>query len=174
MIGILVGLALGNMTEWAVHKYVLHGMGKKKGSFWRFHWSDHHQTVRRNGHLDSDYRDLPFSWNAQGKEAAALLGGCLLVAPLFPVAPFLVGTLWYCAGNYWYKHRRSHLDPEWAREHLRWHWDHHMGKNQDANWAVTKPWSDFLMGTSTIDVDDADVLTRIFYLLKSSWSGLGV
>ena len=39
------------------------------------------------------------------------------------------------------------MDPEWARENLPWHYDHHMGPNQDANWCVTRPWFDDLMGT---------------------------
>jgi sterol desaturase/sphingolipid hydroxylase (fatty acid hydroxylase superfamily) len=27
------------------------------------------------------------------------------------------------------------------------HYDHHMGKNQDSNWCVTRPWFDWVMGT---------------------------
>ena len=33
------------------------------------------------------------------------------------------------------------------REHLPWHYDHHMGPNQEANWCVTRPWFDYVMGT---------------------------
>ena len=43
--------------------------------------------------------------------------------------------------------RRAHLDPEWAREHLPWHYDHHMGRDQNANWCVTYPLFDYVMGT---------------------------
>ena len=39
------------------------------------------------------------------------------------------------------------FDHAWAREHLPWHYDHHMGPDQDANWCVTRPWFDQLMGT---------------------------
>ena len=70
-----------------------------------------------------------------------------MLVPLIPVAPFFVGTMWYSAANYYVKHRRSHLDVEWAKEHLPWHYDHHMGPNQHANWCVTWPWFDFVMGT---------------------------
>jgi sterol desaturase/sphingolipid hydroxylase (fatty acid hydroxylase superfamily) len=31
-----------------------------------------------------------------------------------------------------------------------WHYDHHMNANQDANWCVTKPWFDYLLGTRVI------------------------
>ena len=30
---------------------------------------------------------------------------------------------------------------------LPWHYDHHMGKNQNANWGVTTDWVDRLAGT---------------------------
>ena len=50
-------------------------------------------------------------------------------------------------------HRRAHLQPEWARK-IPWHYDHHMNSNQDANWCVTKPWFDYLMGTRVISSAD--------------------
>ena len=36
---------------------------------------------------------------------------------------------------------------EWAKENIPWHYDHHMGKNQDANWGVTTDWVDRLLNT---------------------------
>ena len=148
MIGIPLGLAASNATEWLVHKYVLHGLGRDKRSFWSFHWHDHHRDVRRNDHVDPAYqRPLLSGWNGQSKEAVMLVGAALAFAPLFPIAPFFVGTVAYSAVNYYRKHKRAHLDPAWAREHLPWHYDHHMGPNQHANWCVTRPWFDHLMGT---------------------------
>lgn len=41
---------------------------------------------------------------------------------------------WYSAGNYYYIHRRAHLEPDWAKRKIPWHYDHHMNSNQDANW----------------------------------------
>lgn len=148
MIGIPLGLMVSNATEWLVHKYVLHGRGSDKQSFWAFHWHDHHRNVRRHDHVDPDYqRPLLSRWNGQSKEAIALVAATVAVAPLFPIAPFFVGTVTYCAINYYRVHKRSHLDPAWAREHLPWHYDHHMGPNQHANWCVTRPWFDRVMGT---------------------------
>ncbi|MEZ4463411.1 MAG: hypothetical protein R3F43_02565 [bacterium] len=63
------------------------------------------------------------------------------------MAPFFVGTMWYGAVRYYQIHKKSHVDPEWARTHLPWHYDHHMGPDQNANWCVTRPWCDHLMGT---------------------------
>jgi len=147
MIGIPLGFAFANATEWVVHKYILHGMGRNKESFWAFHWHDHHKASRRHGHFDGDYLGTVLQWNGQGKEALTLTALTLSVTPLFPVAPFFVATTTYCAVNYYFTHRKAHLDPTWAREHLPWHYDHHMGPDQDANWCVTKPWFDVVMGT---------------------------
>jgi hypothetical protein len=148
MIGIPLGLAVANASEWAFHKYVLHGLGRDKRSFWSFHWHDHHRNARKHGHLDADYRARLFTaWNGQSKEALALAAGVAVLAPLAPIAPWFVGTVIYSTINYYRKHKRAHLDPAWAREHLPWHYDHHMGSNQNANWCVTRPWFDHLMGT---------------------------
>ena len=147
MIGIPLGLLAANATEWVVHKYVLHGLGKKKESFWAFHWHEHHRESRRHGMRDPHYERSVFGNHSQGKEAAALVAAGLIVAPLLPIAPFFVGACWYSGINYYRVHKRSHEDPQWAREHLTWHYDHHMGPKQDANWCVTKPWMDHIMGT---------------------------
>jgi hypothetical protein len=147
VIGIPLGLAYANSAEWLIHKHVLHGLGRKRASFWSFHWIEHHRASRLKGFVDPDYERSVFGWHAQGKEALALAGAAAAHLPLFPVAPFFTGTVMYCLWNYYRKHKRAHLDPEWAREHLPWHYDHHMGPDQHANWCVTKPWFDELMGT---------------------------
>jgi sterol desaturase/sphingolipid hydroxylase (fatty acid hydroxylase superfamily) len=147
MWGIPLGMVAANGLEWVVHKHVLHGLGKKRSSFWSFHWHEHHAACRRNGHYDADYERPVFGAHAQGKEAAALLAGGALLLPLLPVAPFFTLTMWASGVNYYRVHKRAHLDPAWAREHLPWHYDHHMGPDVDANWCVSKPWFDEWMGT---------------------------
>lgn len=147
MLGIPIGLLAANATEWVLHKYVLHGSGKKKGTFWSFHFHEHHKNVRHQDHIDPCYEKPVFGMHAQGKEALALAVGAVAHLPLLPIAPFYTATMWYSALNYYRKHKRSHQDTEWARDHLPWHYDHHMGPNQDANWCVTQPWFDHIMGT---------------------------
>lgn len=147
MIGIPIGLAWANAFEWAFHKYMLHERGQDKRSFWSFHWHEHHRESRKHGFEDPCYRRSIWSWSPQGKEAAALAAGALVVVPLLPVAPFFTATLWYSAIKYYRVHKRSHLEPEWAKANLPWHYDHHMGKDQNANWCVTHPWFDHVMGT---------------------------
>jgi hypothetical protein len=147
MIGIPLGLLYTNVGEWLVHKYVLHGLGKNKDSFWAFHWHEHHRESRTHDMLDPQYERSLFSWQAQTKEVVALIGGALLHAPLLPVAPFFTATVWYRMYRYYLIHKRAHLDPGWAERELPWHYDHHMGKDQNANWCVTHPFFDHVMGT---------------------------
>lgn len=147
MLGIPIGLLAANAGEWLIHKHVLHGLGRVKDSFWSFHWHEHHRTCRKSAGADQAYLGSALRWNAQGKEALGLAAAGVAVLPLFPVAPFFTGAVVYSIVNYYVKHKRAHLDPAWAREHLPWHYDHHMGPNQHANWCVTRPWFDILVGT---------------------------
>ena len=147
MIGIPLGLAYCNFGEWLIHKHVLHGLGKNRKSFWSFHWHEHHAKARKHQMVDDQYTRSFLGWEPQTKEAVALLGLAVAHLPLFPVAPFFTGTVLYSCLNYYRVHKRAHLDADWAREHLPWHHDHHMGRDQNANWCVTHPWFDVLLGT---------------------------
>ena len=147
MLGIPLGLLTANAVEWGMHKYVLHGMGKKRGTFWAFHFHEHHREVREHGYYDPNYERFPLGMHAQGKEAWALIASAVAVTPLFPVAPFFVGTLWYSSLNYYRVHKKSHMNPAWGEQRVPWHFDHHMGNNPGANWCVTRPWFDYIMGT---------------------------
>jgi sterol desaturase/sphingolipid hydroxylase (fatty acid hydroxylase superfamily) len=147
MIGIPIGLALSNITEWAVHKYVLHGLGKDRTSWWAFHWHEHHGKVRRSGGRDPDYEAPFWALSPRRREALALAVVGLAHVPLLPVAPFFTATVWWRGLRYYQLHKRAHLDVAWSRAHLPWHYDHHMGPDQDRNWCVTHPWFDEVMGT---------------------------
>jgi sterol desaturase/sphingolipid hydroxylase (fatty acid hydroxylase superfamily) len=152
MIGIPLGLVAANASEWWIHKHILHGVGRDPNNFWGFHLHEHHAASLKTHGGDPAYEKSPFHWNAQGKELFGLTMLAVPVAAMLPVAPFFSATLLYSGVNYYRKHKRAHLDPAWAREHLPWHYDHHMGPNQDANWCVTKPWFDKVMGTREVYV----------------------
>jgi len=145
--GVPLGLFAANLTEWLAHRHMLHGLGRRRASFWSFHWHEHHRAARRHGMVDPDYARSPFGWHAQGKEVFALALSGIPALAVLPWMPTLTATLLWCAVEYHRKHRRAHLDPEWARSHLPWHVDHHLGPDQDANWCVTRPWCDLLFGT---------------------------
>ena len=147
MIGFPLGLLYANAGEWFIHKHLLHGRGRKKESMWSFHWHEHHRISRLNEFVDKNCARSLWGWHSQTKEALGIAGLAMAHLPLLPVAPFFTAAVFYSAANYNRTHRRSHRDPEWARKNLPWHYDHHMGSNQDANWCVTRPWFDIIMGT---------------------------
>jgi sterol desaturase/sphingolipid hydroxylase (fatty acid hydroxylase superfamily) len=92
-----------------------------------------------------------WSTPTQAREAIGLAVIGLAHAPLFPLAPFYTSTIWYCLHRYRRVHRRAHLDPAWGRDHLPWHYDHHMG-DQDKNFGVVWSWFDVLAKTREIFV----------------------
>lgn len=147
MLGFPLGLLVANAGEWLIHKHVLHGLGKKKRNFWSFHWHEHHRNARLHDQRDPSYERSLFGWHAQGKEALAVAGLALASTPLLAVSPGFTAAIWFSAWNYHRVHKKAHLDPQWARDHLPWHVDHHVGPNQDANWCVTHPLFDHVMGT---------------------------
>lgn len=70
-----------------------------------------------------------------------------MVAPTALISPGFTLGVWTSLINYYYVHKRSHLDPEWGYKYLPWHYDHHMGPDQDKNWCVTFPLWDYVKGT---------------------------
>lgn len=147
MIGIPLGLAYANVVESLFHRYVLHGLGKNPKSFWAFHWNEHHRDARRNAMRDDGYRRPLWQLNPHTKERLAIALGVAAHLPLAPIAPFFVATLAGCGVVFYRLHKRAHSEPGWARAHLPWHYDHHMGPDQDANWGIGLPWFDLLTGT---------------------------
>ena len=53
---ILFAYLYATFLEWAIHKYVLHGLGKNKNSWFNFHWHSHHKTCRKNANQDDNYK----------------------------------------------------------------------------------------------------------------------
>ena len=155
MLSIIIGFIFSNAVEWLAHKYVLHGV-KRQGQQGRyslrpasmkFHW-EHHKTAQQHGFEDRVFLKGYGKHNPRVfTEVNSLLFLCAVTSLALPFAPLFTFTTYYCAANYIYKHRRAHLNPEWAKAHLPWHYDHHMNSNQNANWCVTRPWFDYLLGT---------------------------
>ncbi|BBL75897.1 sterol desaturase family protein [Methylomagnum ishizawai] len=147
MIGFVAGLLAENAGEWALHKFILHGLGRAPDSIWHYHWCDHHRLSRRHAMLDPGYQTSPLHWNTHGKEVLLLLAIALPHLPLLAVAPGYVAGVYCALVAYYLRHRRAHRDPEWARRYLPWHWEHHLGTNPEANFCTTWPGCDWLMGT---------------------------
>lgn len=147
MLSFIIGLVYANLVEWLVHKYILHGWGKKKNSFWSFHWHEHHNTCKKNSFYDASYDEYHFLEGSRKKESLGIILLSLSHLILIAVAPaFVLGT-WCYAALYLYLHKISHKYPVWSKKYMPWHWDHHMGKNQDLNWNVVFPLMDWILGT---------------------------
>ena len=142
-----LGLLTMNAGEWVLHRYLLHGVGRRKASFWSFHWREHHSACRRHDMADPDYARFPLGAHAQGKETWGLIAVGVAHLPLLLVAPGYVAAVLFSLAWYYRVHRRSHEDLAWAKAHLPWHYDHHMGPDQDRNWCVSWPWFDHIMDT---------------------------
>lgn len=155
MLGFPVALVTVNGFEWYAHKYWLHEYPARHRNSVFFSHIRHHKRVRLDGFHDESYRHSMLSNQEIYIEKTLLIGLCAATTTVAPVAPFFTLGTYYGAWQYWRKHRKAHLNPEWARRHLPWHYDHHMNTNQNANWCVTRPWFDYLMGTRVIG--DADI-----------------
>ena len=160
MFGIPVALFFANGIEWYMHKYALHGTPQSGGgrkSFYglgmKNHWT-HHRRVRLAQYRDDELYQHPLENDAGRTEIKGVIFLAGLTTLVFPIAPFFTLTSYYCGWNYYNTHRKSHLDPAWGKRKIPWHYDHHMNTNQDANWCVTKPWFDYLMGTRVISSAD--------------------
>ncbi|MDX1802540.1 MAG: sterol desaturase family protein [Alcanivorax sp.] len=150
MLGFPVALLSANAFEWYAHKIWLHEYSRRHRNSPFFTHIRHHKHVRLNGFEDENYLSSMLKNQEVFIEQAMLVGLCAAFTPTVVVAPFFTAGIYYSAWNYWHKHSKAHLDPQWARQNLPWHYDHHMNTNQDANWCVTRPWFDYIMGTRVI------------------------
>jgi len=142
---ILFAYLYATFLEWAIHKYVLHGLGKNKNSWFNFHWHSHHKTCRKNANQDDNYKT--FLSSPIRREILGLYALSMIHLPIYFFMPYFYYTLIVCVIRYFYVHQKSHINVEWGRKKVPWHYEHHMGKNQDANWGVTTDIWDTILNT---------------------------
>ena len=181
--GFLVGLVVANGFEWVAHKFILHGThrtGKPRYSpvpdSMKSHW-EHHREVRKQNFHDDGYVQGISNWRTKNEIISlAVVAGAASVL-FYPISKGMAAASIYSACNYYYIHRRSHLEPDWAVKKIPWHYDHHMNSNQDANWCVTKPWFDYILGTrviSSIDLQEQNPLGITLPQPIANWLSAGV
>ncbi len=151
--GFIAGVMISNAFEWVAHKYLLHGVHHKgqprfspSPASMNSHWT-HHRMVRQQQFGDDGYHEGLKNERTRLELLSLVIVASSASAIAYPFSKGMALSFWYCAGNYFYVHRRAHLEPDWARNRIPWHYDHHMNSNQDANWCVTRPWFDYVMGT---------------------------
>jgi hypothetical protein len=137
----IIGVFIGNVNEYLVHKYILHGLGKNKKSFFSSHWHRHHKAARKYNFYDQNYTNIK---NTK-IEIAQLILLSILYLPLFYFYPPIYLGIFFNGILYFILHRYMHLNPQKAKRFFPWHWEHHMGKDQDKNWCVTLPITDFTL-----------------------------
>ena len=138
LIQIALGIFAASFLEWFVHKYFLHVLGRKKASLFSFHWGKHHVVARRNNFLD------PL---VSAREGFGIFFLCVVFSPLILLLPCVYGTMFVHAMLYFVLHNTAHKYPKFAKKYMPWHYDHHMGKNQNMNWCVVHPLAYYIMGT---------------------------
>jgi len=174
--GFVAGLVLANGFEWVAHKYLLHGVHRKGQP--RFsptpkqmesHWA-HHREVRKTEFHDECYVEGLHHWRTRNELGALAVVAIVSSAAAYPFSKGMALAFCYSAGNYFYVHRRSHLEPDWAKRRVPWHYDHHMNSNQDANWGVTRPWFDYILGTRVVSSADLKEANPLGLGLPEKWS----
>lgn len=158
--GFLAGLVVANGFEWVAHKYILHGThraGQRRYSpvpeSMKSHW-EHHREVRKTSFHDHGYVEGIRNWRTKNEIVSLAVVATVASGVFYPISKGMSLAALYSAANYYYIHRRAHLEPEWAVKKIPWHYDHHMNSNQDANWCVTKPWFDYVLGTRVISAEN--------------------
>lgn len=157
MLGFPIGIFVANGFEWYAHKVWLHEYPSKYRNSPFFTHIAHHKRARLNHFNDEGYAESMFKNSEMYNEKTALIALAGAATIFLPIAPFFTAGLYYGIWNYWNVHAKSHLDPEYAKKRIPWHYDHHMTSNQNANWCVTRPWFDYIMGTRiTTDVSETE------------------
>ena len=145
IITIILAFLYGNIMEYVMHRYVLHGLGKNKKNPLNFHWHSHHKICRKNNFYD-EYYENPRSI-ATSKEKLGLVLLVLIHSPTYFISPVFFLAIAFYAIYYYKMHKWMHLNVEAGRKRFPWHYDHHMGRDQDKNWGVTHQWVDRLLGS---------------------------
>lgn len=144
---IILGWYFGLFAEWFIHKYILHNYGIKRKSIWSFHFKEHHAICRRNQNKDHGYMESKLKWNRISKEILSLFCLAIIHIPLFFILPWFTLVIWGSMLQYYFLHKKSHIDTEWCKKNLPWHYEHHMGKNQHKNYGIRSDLFDRLFGT---------------------------
>lgn len=140
---IILAWIYSHIFEYIAHKFILHETKIFKFAF-KHHFGIHHKIARNNNMYDRGYENI-FSSKF---EILSLLITAVIHLPLFLFFPFAYLSLLLFITNYYLIHRKCHLDVEWGKKWIPWHYAHHMKTNQHKNWGVRLPIIDIIMKTS--------------------------
>lgn len=138
----LIGWVYGHLFEYFAHKHILHNNKLFKRIFKR-HFGVHHRIARKNNMYDENYLRVLNKNNMF--EPLSLLFLSVLHLPIAFIYPYFYAALLYSMTVYFIAHRKSHIDVEWGKKWMPWHYNHHMGKNQHRSWGVRLPIVDYFL-----------------------------
>jgi len=142
---VFLGWLYGHFFEYAAHRWVFHNP-KLKSAF-KHHYSQHHSRSRKGCMVDvASFKRV--SWSDWEFKSLAIL--VVMHSPLLLVFPWFYMMLCYSAMSYFIIHKKAHQDHVWARKYVPWHYDHHMGRDSNKNWAVRLPIFDWFLGTRQV------------------------
>ena len=133
----ILGFLYASLVEWAVHKYLFHGLGKKKDSIFAFHIREHHKNCLANGNHDTNFTL---------RENIGILFLVFLHLPMLYIWPMFFWGLVSYGVNFIIIHKLVHIKVAWGKKLAPWHWDHHM-RYQNHNFNVVLPVWDYAFGT---------------------------
>ena len=134
----------GHILEYFLHR-VMHDF-KHFPFFFKHHFGGHHKISRKNEMRDESYDNI--YTKSSLFECLGLLIGMIVHLPIVFFFPFFYITLLASAGQYYWMHRKSHIDVEWGKNKMPWHYKHHMSKDQHSNWGVRSNMIDVLLKTN--------------------------
>ena len=140
LLEIAIAWLYSHFFEWFVHKKFLHN--KNRRFAFKNHFGNHHRISRKNFMID-DFT----SRSTLNFEKKYLILAVVLHLPLVFLFPYAFITLILCAITYYIIHKQAHRDMRWARRNVPWHYEHHLGIDQNCNWGVRLPIVDIIMGT---------------------------
>ena len=136
----------GHLLEYFIHKHLLHNRSKKTKWFFANHFKDHHIVSRRTDVKDPKYQGW-FANYLKDFETSKIFFMLIIPLPVALYFPWAYGTIMLSSLSYYVIHRRTHQDPTWARKNYPWHYEHHMGLNQNCNWGVRTDFFDKVFKT---------------------------
>lgn len=144
----VVGYLYYSFFEYTVHRWVLHGknLGKRKNSWFSYHWGTHHNNSRKNNFYDPDHAKGLKS-TAVRKELFGIFLTILTNINWLFIWPMLFWWLTFFGILYFILHTWMHKHPDLTKKYFRMHYDHHQGSDQDLNYAVIPSFWDHIFGT---------------------------
>ena len=141
-----VGIAwfYGHILEYFLHR-VMHDY-KHYPFFFKHHFGGHHKISRQNEMKDDSYTNV--YTKSSLFEVSGLMIGLIIHLPVLFFFPFAYITLLISVAQYYWMHRKSHIDVEWGKKNMPWHYRHHMSKDQHANWGVRSDIIDRILTTN--------------------------